>query len=238
METMSEPRTACIHGVPGERARAAGVVRAAWPLLAAIFLCGFFFGAVAPRLPLGWAGTGFLVGAVFLAWATRDGLRSLEGYFKGARGEEAVAALLAALPAGYHVFHDVACGGAGSVDHVVVGPRGLFVVETKCWSGAVTAEGETVRVDGREPSRQPVAQACASAHALHAFLAARVGAAPACLPLVCFASNTLSEDVVAAGARATLCNAKVLLSLVTAHAGHLSPDEIERVVKVMEHKAS
>lgn len=236
---MNETRTATIHGVPGEHARATGVVRAAWPLLAAIFLCGFFFGAVVPRLPLGWAGGGFLAAALFLAWAMRDGLRNVEGYFKGARGEEAVAVLLAALPTGCHVFHDVSCGETGGIDHVVVGPKGVFVVETKCWAGTVTVEGDTVRVDGKLPSRQPVAQVCASAHALDAFLAARIGSAPTCVPLVCFASNTLSGDVVeVAGARATLCNARVLLSLLAAHVGHLSADEIERIVKVMERKAS
>lgn len=235
---MNETRTATIHGVPGERARATGVVRAAWPLLAAIFVCGFFLGAVIPRFPLGWAGAGFLAAALFLAWAVRDGLRNVEGYFKGARGEEAVAALLAVLPAGNHVFHDVACGEAGGIDHVVVGPKGVFVVETKCWAGAVTAEGDTVRVDGNFPSRQPVSQVCASARALASFLEDRVGVLPACVPVVCFASNTLSDDVVTVSERATLCNARALLSLLTASVGRLSPPEVERIVKVMEQKAS
>ena len=234
---MNEAHTASVHGVPGERARATGVVRAIWPLLTAIFLCGVFLGTVLPRLTQGMAGLGFLLAAVFLVWAARDGLKGIDGYFKGARGEESVAALLSALPSGYHVFHDVACGESGGIDHVVVGPRGLFVIETKCWSGKVTVEEGAVLFNGMLPSRSPIAQVRASAHALAAFLSKRLDAVPACVPIVCFASNTLvtasvkQDDTV-------VCNATVLLALLTAHTGHVSPDDIERIVKVMERKAS
>jgi hypothetical protein len=40
-------------------------------------------------------------------------------------------------PLGYRVFHDIEMTGASgakyNIDHVVVGPRGLFVIETKAW---------------------------------------------------------------------------------------------------------
>ncbi|MDD4441278.1 MAG: NERD domain-containing protein, partial [Kiritimatiellae bacterium] len=117
---MNETHKAEIHGVPGERARAAGVVRALWPLLAALFACGLFVGAALPQVTPGVAGAGFLTAAAFLVWAVRDGLRGIDAFFKGARGEESVAVLLAALPRGYHVFHDFSCGGPGAIDHVVV----------------------------------------------------------------------------------------------------------------------
>ena len=234
---MNETHTASVHGVPGERARATGVVRAVWPLLAAIFLIGVFLGAVLPRIAQGAAGLGFLAAAVFLVWAARDGLRGLDGYFKGARGEETVAALLAALPSGYHVFHDVACGESGGIDHVVAGPKGLFVIETKCWSGKVTVEGGEVLFNGTLPSRSPIAQVRASTRALTAFLSAKLDAVPACVPIVCFASNTLALNALKQD-DTVVCNATALLSLITAHTGHVSPDDIERIVKVMERKAS
>jgi len=233
----NEIYTAHVHGVPGERARATGVVRAIWPLLASIFLCGIFLGAVLPRIALGLAGAGFLAAGVFLVWAVRDGLRGLEGYFKGARGEEAVAALLATLPSGYHVFHDVAIGESGGIDHVVIGPNGLFAVETKCWSGQVTLEGGNVLFNGALPSRSPIAQVRASAYALTVFLSKRMDAIPACKSIVCFASNTLVGNVQRQEDTA-LCNATVLLSLITTQAGHVSADDIERIVKGMEQKAS
>lgn len=233
---MDGEKKAKIHGVPGERARAAGVMRAVGPLLAALFACGLFTGLVLPRVGLGVAGAGFLVAAGWLVWAVRDGLKGIEAFFKGARGEERVAALLAGLPAGFHVFHDVACcGGAGGIDHVVVGPTGVFVIETKCWAGVVTFREGVVVVNGRLPSRPPLAQARASAHALVQFFSERVDTSPDCVPVVCFASDTFQPDTLSYEG-AVICNAAALQVLITTHNGYLSADEIERAVKVMEQK--
>lgn len=233
----NEIYTAHVHGVPGERARATGVVRAIWPLLVSVFLCGIVLGAVVPRIGLGLAGVGFLAAGVFLVWAVRDGLRDLEGYFKGARGEEIVAALLATLPSGYHVFHDVAIGESGGIDHVVIGPNGLFVIETKCWSGQVTLEGGNVLFNGTLPSRSPIEQVRSSAYALTVFLSKRMEPVPVCRSIICFASNTLGGNVQKQD-DTVLCNATVLLPLITTPAGHVSTDDIERIIKGMEQKAS
>jgi hypothetical protein len=148
-----------------------------------------------------------------------------------------VAVLLAALPRGYHVFHDFDCGAPGAIDHVVVGPNGLFAVETKCWSGRVTYEDSGLRVNGVEPSRPPLRQARSSAQALTRFLSERLGSAPPCTPVVCFASDTFEPDQLMVD-NAVVCNASELHSLLVTHAGHLTADECERIVKVMEQKDS
>ena len=234
---MNDVNRASIHGVPGEQARATGVMRAIWPLLAALFACGVFAGAVLPRVTLGSAGVGFLAAAGFLVWAVRDGLKGIDAFFKGARGEESVAVLLAALPRGFHVFHDFRCEGAGCIDHVAVGPNGIFVIETKCWSGEVTFGRGELFVNGNAPSRPPLKQAHASARALGRFLSARIGSEPVCVPVVCFASDTFKPGLLA-HEDAVICNASALQSLIVTHASHLSADEIERIVKVMEQKDS
>lgn len=208
-------------------------MRALWPLLAAVLLAGWLLGAAGPRVPLAAAGAGLLAVAGFLVWATRDGLRGLQSFFKGARGEERVALLLGSLPRGYHVFHDFPCGGAGGIDHVVVGPTGVFVVETKCWAGAVSVEGDAVRVNGADPSRPPLAQARSHARALADFLSERLEAPPACAPLVCFASENLAGGTQEVG-DALVCNASELARLIQRRAGHLAADDVERAVKVME----
>jgi len=233
---MNEPNRAKIHGVPGERARATGVMRAIWPLLAALFACGLFAGSALPRVAPGVAGAGFLLAAAFLVWAVRDGLKGIDAFFKGARGEESVAVLLAALPRGYHVFHDFCCGGV-SVDHVVVGPSGIFAVETKCWSADVTCENGELLVGGAQPSRPPLAQARSSARAVTQYLSALEQDVPSCLPVVCFASETFKPGLQACD-DAVVCNASALQSLIVTRTGHLSSDEIERLVKVMEQKDS
>jgi hypothetical protein len=53
---------------------------------------------------------------------------------KGILGEQAVAEALSGLPSTYWVVHGVATGH-GDVDHVVIGPTGVFAIETKAWDG-------------------------------------------------------------------------------------------------------
>jgi hypothetical protein len=50
----------------------------------------------------------------------------------GLLGEQAVAEQLQPLFAdGYRIFHDVPGDGKWNIDHVVVGPAGVFAIETK-----------------------------------------------------------------------------------------------------------
>ena len=69
----------------------------------------------------------------------------------GALGERIVAAELDKLkPLGWVVIHDIEVGSNGAnFDHLVVGPGGVFVVESKYRQGkSVVATGATVIVDG------------------------------------------------------------------------------------------
>jgi hypothetical protein len=61
-------------------------------------------------------------------------------WLRGAEGEEAVGGILDRLTAdGWHVIHDVTFG-RGNIDHVVVGPGGVFAVETKSHAGRISLE--------------------------------------------------------------------------------------------------
>ncbi|MDQ3742307.1 MAG: NERD domain-containing protein [Actinomycetota bacterium] len=72
-----------------------------------------------------------LYGVIFALdrWAGR----LLSRWSRGAVSEEKVGALLDAVE-GWHVLHDVDLG-RGNVDHLVVGPGGIFAIETKSWQG-------------------------------------------------------------------------------------------------------
>lgn len=51
---------------------------------------------------------------------------------------------------GYVLLHDrLLPGGRASIDHVVIGPTGVFVVETKSWQGQLAVESDRLFVDGR-----------------------------------------------------------------------------------------
>jgi hypothetical protein len=72
----------------------------------------------------------------------------------GADGEGATAAALKALPSGWVVLSDLAWPGQQhvNIDHVVIGPAGVFVIDTMNWSGRVIVDDGTLRQSGRDRS--------------------------------------------------------------------------------------
>lgn len=72
--------------------------------------------------------------------ATLEPSQSTRAWRKGAEGEEAVGRALDRLTHhGYLVRHDLAIpGSAANVDHVVAGPCGLVVIDTKNLTGPIT----------------------------------------------------------------------------------------------------
>lgn len=68
----------------------------------------------------------------------------------GARGETITESELEQLPDGFELLHDRRLPGArGNVDHVVIGPGGVFVVESKRMTGKLSIRGDAVYVRGR-----------------------------------------------------------------------------------------
>lgn len=78
--------------------------------------------------------------------------RTTEAWRIGAEGEERTAALLAGLHRrGWVVLHDRrARGRRGNIDHVVVGPGGVFVIDTKSWKGVIEIGRRGARHNGRD----------------------------------------------------------------------------------------
>ncbi len=64
-------------------------------------------------------------------------LPQVDRHDRGAKGEEQVGGLLEGLAGqGWHVVHDASLG-RGNVDHILIGPGGVFTVETKSHPGPV-----------------------------------------------------------------------------------------------------
>lgn len=60
---------------------------------------------------------------------------------KGAVGEELVGAALERFPEEFRVINDLTTP-YGNIDHVVVGPTGVFLLDTKNWRGVVSANNQ------------------------------------------------------------------------------------------------
>lgn len=111
----------------------------------------------------------------------------------GIQGEKAVAEVLDGLKAdGYHVIHDIVEDGY-NIDHVLIGPTGVYVIETKTRSKYpdrrdvhVTYDGEHVLVDGHAPDRDPLKQVQAATDRVRDILRERTGMSPPIRPVVLF----------------------------------------------------
>jgi hypothetical protein len=93
---------------------------------------------------------GLLVSLVPLA-AFYYYLRKYRIYNGGWAGEKQVANLLSSrLNDDYYLLNDLYLHyGGGDIDHVVLGPSGVFVLETKNWSGEITCRGDEWERSGR-----------------------------------------------------------------------------------------
>lgn len=63
----------------------------------------------------------------------------VERWDRGATGEEEIGRLLEELDDGWLTLHDVDTG-RGNIDHVVIGPGGIFTIETKSHRGRVRVD--------------------------------------------------------------------------------------------------
>ncbi len=191
-------RFARVYGSPGEAPRVLGLLRAFWPLLVICFITGYLLRALLPHPVLGLSQIGvllFLVAvatAILLAW----GDRRLDNFLKGAKGEEWVAHELAFLSSEYTVFNGLRLGGGKqNFDHIIVGPAGVFVIETKNWKGSVAFRDGKLFAGGREPSRPPLKQVKAAAAELLSFIDdAGCGDLPI-HTVLCFLGTKLPEEI-------------------------------------------
>ena len=114
------------------------------------------------------AGITLSIGHNFLAMAVVDGIAALlfafvwlgdktplsgTSWLRGYFGERVMFQLLGMLPESYRVFHDIQVesnGKKSNIDHLVIAPNGIWLIETKNWQGTFSAVGGRLMLNGRE----------------------------------------------------------------------------------------
>jgi Nuclease-related domain len=145
-------------GRPGASAQAEyrrrrAAERAAWRVtvpwrVAAVLAAGLLAAALVPRLG-GWVG---VVAAGGLGWLLRfrpsAGTRAGR---RGAAGERRTARLLAPLERhGWALLHDLAIPGSqANIDHLVIGPGGVVVIDSKQYRGQLQLDPDGLLWHGR-----------------------------------------------------------------------------------------
>ncbi len=81
--------------------------------------------------------------------ARQMGPIAAEAWAQGARGEERVGRILAPLRSqGWAIISDLQFNDVGNIDHLAIGPQGVFVIDTKNVRGLVSVGSAGIAVDG------------------------------------------------------------------------------------------
>jgi hypothetical protein len=185
-----------------------------------------------PSTSLPWPST--LVAVIALGYAAWQFIRNrpkLKALRLAEEGEKIVGQHLEGLRSqGYAVFHDL-MGEGFNVDHVIIGPAGIFTIETKTWSKPVqgspkiTFNGETLLAAGREPDRNPAIQAKAQASWLQRLLAESTGKSYPVRPVALF-PGWFIEDSRPSRKDLWVLEPKALPSFLANEKAQLPPEDI------------
>ncbi|RNM16294.1 nuclease-related domain-containing protein [Nocardioides pocheonensis] len=142
-------------------------------------------------------------------------------------GQQATAAGLDLLRVlGWLVLHEVDVPGAPAVgapdvavDHLLVGPSGVYVVNTVTWPGPIKAEGDVLTV-GKQDHSDILVETAAAADAVRTLL----GGTPVA-PLLCFERL---EAVAGVAGDVALCASENILDLLTSQPQILDPAAVAR----------
>jgi hypothetical protein len=191
----------------------------------------------APRLP--WIPTVFAVGyAVYAAvriWPLYKKHRQLK---QGRDGERTVGQELEKLRAhGYRVYHDFLAEGF-NIDHIVIGPTGVFTIETKTISKPINPDakiqydGQVVRVPGTKLDRDPIAQAKAERDFIRKWIGEKANRAAPVRPAVVFVGWYTERRP--EGAEVWVLNTTALMSFIQHEHAMLSQDDIVHIGGILE----
>lgn len=150
-------------------------------------------------------------------------MRSAQMYERGAIGERATGEILDVLRhEGWAVFHDVKWPGRphANIDHVVVGPPGVYVIDSKNWAGRIEVNDNAFRFNGRRHDKT-VASAGDAALAVAGLLSAP--AAATSRSVLCFVRD---EPVAGWCYDVMFCSTANLREMLLTRPTALNPDQV------------
>lgn len=171
------------------------------------------------------------------AWKIRKAIATAKNLKTGLLGERYIGQYLqnSLLRNGYWVVHDI-IDDAGNIDHVVIGPGGVFSVETKTRTkrkgeNKVTYDGTKVLVNGLAPDRDPVVQAKAAAGSLQRILRDYTGTTVEIRPVVLFPEWYVESQP--RGVETWVLNEKAFVKFVENEPERLSKEDVFRLAAAL-----
>lgn len=144
------------------------------------FLVGYFLGRVRSpwillAVALSLAGMSLLTRIVQPWWDQTE--KERKKFLRGAQGEAMIGWLLEDLPDDWYVFHGLQLQSGGDLDHIAVGPGGVYYISTKNLRGLISTDSAGRVVYNTKPTdlvQRTLRQAMALRERLVAILGADV----------------------------------------------------------------
>lgn len=180
-----------------------------------------------------------VVAIIFTLYVARSVLRirrRIKNDLVGLSGERFVGQFLEEKRgAGYKVVHALKYWG-GDVDHVLVGPKGIFAIETKTrtpregFQPEVKFDGKTVSVNGFRSDRDPVAQVERAAKWIKELIVAKSGKVVSVRPVLWYPGASVSF---VSGADIWVINERLIDNFLQHEKEFLSPADVEEFYAVL-----
>lgn len=168
----------------------------------------------------------FVIGIKLLEKKANVTIKHAKQAERGAVAEERTGKILDGLPEGNFVVHDFDTG-RGNIDHILVGPKGIFTLEVKSHRGTVTFDNGSLLRDGKPFEKDFVKQAWAECFAVREILTEWEIKEPVAEPLIVFSNAFVKVRGKANGV--AVINLKFLPSYLERFPDRLSTAEAGRV---------
>ncbi len=215
--------------------------------LAMITLCGIafviwqwlhYFNVLSPVHPAIW--TFFIFCLVVITIRAYVNVRKkVNALRQGYEGEKVVARRLEELRRkDFRVFHDIPVKIGErefNIDHLLVGPKGVYVIETKTWSkpwrgrAEIAHDDERIWVDGQERDRNPMDQAKALRSFIWGFIHKRTGKKCKVWGVVIFPGWFVKEGESRSNSGIWVLNEKRLVKYLDQEPTVLNEEEIQMI---------
>jgi hypothetical protein len=108
-----------------------------------------------------WVGRGATIDDPYDAALVRSAPREIRAWLAKAIAEESTAGLVGTLGIGYTIWNNVLTGRViggmpETIDHVVLGPAGLFAIQSEDWGGEVRLRKGEIVGEGLRPDAEPL----------------------------------------------------------------------------------
>ena len=238
MNIQHKSNTAEVYGSAGENARIKGVLSVLWPVLLLVLIVGYLMGLAFPlkQIPMSALGLVLVFSAGLFAWVFMWSEAKLGNYLKGAHGEEAVARMLSRLPAEYVVFHSLplqftGAKAKGDIDHLVIGPDVVYMIDTKNWSGQPSLIAGEIHYDGSMVTRPPVSSLEESKADFEAYIKGQLNLSIKVSPIICFVNNHIENSPLMTGDK-LICDGGSLMSVFKPTLEGVALAEVERTALI------